>query len=45
MKRIAFVLSVTLLAMGLIACNTMKGMGQDIESGGQKMENAAEKSK
>jgi len=45
MKKIAFTLSIMLLVMGLSACNTMKGMGQDIESGGQKMENAAERSK
>lgn len=45
MKKIAFALSVMLLAMGLSACNTMKGMGQDVESGGQKIENAAERSK
>lgn len=43
MKKIASILSVMLFVMGLTACNTMRGMGQDVESGGQKMESAAEK--
>lgn len=43
MKKIASILSVMLFAIGLTACNTMKGMGQDVERGGEKMENAAEK--
>ena len=29
----------------LSACNTMSGLGQDIEAGGNKLENAAEKGK
>jgi entericidin B len=44
MKKIISVLSIMMFAIGLSACNTMKGMGQDIEKGGQKMEGAAEKS-
>jgi entericidin B len=44
MKKIISVLSILMFAIGLSACNTMKGMGQDIEKGGQKMEGAAEKS-
>lgn len=43
MKKIASILSILVFAMGLTACNTMKGMGQDVESGGQKIEGAAEK--
>jgi entericidin B len=45
MKKIISVLSILMFALGLSACNTMKGMGQDIEKGGQKMEGAADKSK
>lgn len=45
MKKIISVLSIMMFALGLSACNTMKGMGQDIEKGGQKMEGAAERSK
>ena len=39
----------TLIALALIAvfagCNTMAGAGKDIERGGQKIENAAERNK
>ena len=37
----------TLLAcmalLGLTACNTVKGMGQDIQKAGEKIENAVKK--
>lgn len=39
-------LTAFLMLCGLIAltgCNTMKGAGQDIQKGGEKLENAAEK--
>lgn len=29
----------------LAACNTMEGFGRDVEKGGQKIENSAEKNK
>ena len=29
----------------LSACNTMEGMGQDIQKGGEKLENKADESK
>jgi entericidin B len=45
MKKIVSVLSIMMFAFGLTACNTMKGFGQDVEKGGQKMENAADKNK
>lgn len=32
-----------LMVIGLAGCNTMKGVGQDVERGGEKMQNAAEK--
>ncbi|GAB7564166.1 hypothetical protein LG202_22050 [Methylobacillus methanolivorans] len=37
-----------LMLCGLIAltgCNTMKGAGQDIQRGGEKLENAADRNK
>ncbi|NCN89221.1 MAG: entericidin A/B family lipoprotein [Gallionella sp.] len=35
---------VLLLAMGMLAgCNTMKGLGEDIQKGGQVLEKAADK--
>jgi len=40
-KRFAVVLGL-LSAFFLSACNTMKGAGQDIQSGGEKLENKAE---
>lgn len=41
-------LMVMLLAVGVIglsACNTMSGAGKDIQKGGEKLENAADKKK
>ncbi|MGB6055092.1 MAG: entericidin A/B family lipoprotein [Burkholderiaceae bacterium] len=29
--------------LGLSACNTMHGFGQDVERGGEKMQNAADR--
>lgn len=42
MVRIAGVLLVTML---LSACNTMAGLGEDIQRGGQKLEDKAQRSK
>ncbi len=42
MKRIVFAVLVT-LALG--ACNTMSGLGEDIQRGGQKLEDSANKKK
>ena len=39
---------IALLALGcalLAGCNTMAGMGKDIQTGGQKLENAADNTK
>ena len=39
---------IALLALGcavLAGCNTMAGMGKDIQTGGQKLENAADSTK
>jgi entericidin B len=43
MKRIISVLSVVLFSIGLSACNTMAGMGQDIERVGERTQGAAER--
>ncbi|HYD63688.1 MAG TPA: entericidin A/B family lipoprotein [Noviherbaspirillum sp.] len=45
MKRIITLLSMMMFAFSLSACNTMKGMGKDVERGGEKMQGAAEKAK
>lgn len=42
MKRIVYVM---LMTMALAACNTMSGLGEDIQRGGQKLEDSAEKNK
>lgn len=41
------ILSVFLITglFSLSACNTMSGVGKDVQKGGEKLENAADKSK
>ncbi|MEZ5739687.1 MAG: entericidin A/B family lipoprotein [Burkholderiaceae bacterium] len=34
-----------LASLFLVGCNTMSGMGEDIQTGGEKLEKAAEKRK
>ncbi|HYD94911.1 MAG TPA: entericidin A/B family lipoprotein [Noviherbaspirillum sp.] len=43
MKKIISVLSILMFTFSLSACNTMKGMGKDVERGGEKMQGAAER--
>ncbi|QDX81119.1 entericidin [Denitratisoma sp. DHT3] len=38
MKRLSFVLLV--LALGLVGCNTVQGIGRDIEKGGEAIQKA-----
>lgn len=46
MKKQFIILMTALFALtGLAACNTMEGMGQDIEAGGDAIEDSAEKNK
>ncbi|GAB3549551.1 hypothetical protein GCM10027343_31530 [Noviherbaspirillum agri] len=42
MKKVISILSILMFSAGLSACNTMKGVGKDIERGGEKMQNSAE---
>jgi entericidin B len=42
MMRLVYVVLVTMLVS---ACNTMSGLGEDIQRGGQKLEDQAEKAK
>ena len=37
--------ALALLAVFLVGCNTMAGAGKDIERGGEKLENAAERNR
>lgn len=41
MKKIGLILGVLLTVLSLTACNTVQGLGKDIEKGGQKIEKAA----
>ena len=42
MKKIAALLAVA-FSFALAGCNTMQGMGQDIQKAGEKIEDAAKK--
>jgi predicted small secreted protein len=44
MKKIASLLLLGLV-MALVGCNTVQGIGQDIQKGGQVLEDAAAKKK
>lgn len=44
MKKIAAVFTLLMLAV-LAGCNTMQGMGKDIERGGEKLQNSAKDTK
>lgn len=41
MKKLLLVLSLCGFALGLAACNTMEGLGQDIQKGGEELEEEA----
>ncbi|MBI3384190.1 MAG: entericidin A/B family lipoprotein [Aquabacterium sp.] len=43
MKRLAVFLIVTLSMLALSACNTVHGLGQDIEKAGEAISGAAKK--
>ena len=40
MKRLIAAMGI-LVVVGLTGCNTMRGMGQDVERGGEKVQDAA----
>lgn len=42
LRSISIVATMTLLVVGLSACNTIGGMGKDIESAGGAIEEAAD---
>ncbi|HYE21047.1 MAG TPA: entericidin A/B family lipoprotein [Tepidisphaeraceae bacterium] len=43
--RFAFVALMLVSPLALTACNTMEGAGRDIERGGEKMQNAADRNR
>lgn len=44
-KNILVFLTATVALLGLAACNTMEGMGKDIEAGGEAIEESASENK
>ena len=43
MKKVVSIFSILFFTLELTACNTMKGFGQDVERGGEKVQGAADK--
>lgn len=43
MKTLSMIFAALLLTVGLGACNTMEGLGEDVERGGEKLQNSSEK--
>ncbi|WP_151447140.1 entericidin A/B family lipoprotein [Lacisediminimonas profundi] len=41
MKKIIALIGLLAFTAGLAGCNTMKGLGQDVERGGEKVQDAA----
>ena len=41
MKKLIAVLGLLIFTAGLSACNTMRGLGQDVERGGEKVQDSA----
>jgi entericidin B len=41
MKKLVAMLGIVVLTAGLSACNTFRGMGQDVERGGEKLQGTA----
>jgi entericidin B len=41
MKKTISILFLLAMSVGLTACNTFRGMGQDVERGGEKVQDAA----
>lgn len=42
MKRIAALMLVALFSVGLTACNTIRGVGQDVSAAGNKVSDKAQ---
>ena len=43
MKRIFGVVALVLFTTSLVACNTVQGVGKDVQKAGEKLEDAAKK--
>jgi entericidin B len=40
-KKLVTILGILSVTFAVTACNTVRGMGQDVQSGGEKMQNKA----
>jgi entericidin B len=45
MKKLLIITALLAFSTSLVACNTMEGLGQDIQHGGENLENSADKNK
>lgn len=45
LKKIAAMMAAMAMVMGLAACNTVKGVGKDVEKAGEGVQNAADQAK
>lgn len=45
MKKIISIMCLVAMGLGLSACNTMQGVGKDVERGGEKVQDAASDAK
>jgi predicted small secreted protein len=43
MKNLFTILSLSLFVLGLTGCNTVQGIGQDVQKGGEKVQEVAKK--
>ena len=44
-KKIAAMLAAVAMVMGLAACNTVKGVGKDVEAAGEGVQNASDRAR
>ncbi len=44
-KKIGATMAAIALLMGLAACNTVKGVGKDVEAAGEGVQNAADRAR
>lgn len=42
LKKFITIMTVLIVTLGFSACNTMKGVGKDVERGGEKVQDAAQ---
>ncbi|MFN7275888.1 MAG: entericidin A/B family lipoprotein [bacterium] len=45
MRMRTFIAALLLAALGMAGCNTVEGVGKDIERGGERLQDSAEKTR